>query len=564
MYVNSKAKEQSTFDAIVVGSGISGGWAAKELCEGGMKTLLLDRGRDVKHISDYHTAALNPWDFESRLLNTQKDKEESPIQSAVFDESNKHFFVKDIEHPYEQADPFHWIRGYQVGGRSLTWGRQCYRLSDLDFEANLKEGIAIDWPIRYKDIEPWYSYVENFVGISGKAEGLPHLPDGEFLPPMEMNILEEHFKSKVEGAFRDRCVTIGRTANLTRGWKGRNACMYRNLCKRGCPFGGYFSSNAATIPAAEQTGNLTLRPFSIVTELLFDQDKRKATGVRILDTETMNTYEYYAKIIFLNASTIATTSILFNSCSSRFPIGFGNSSGQVGKNLMDHHSRVGAEGFFEGFEDNYYTGRRPNVVYIPRFRNLRIKEQNYLRGFGYQAYAEREPWQLKLERLKGFGKSFADKITKPGIWRMRLGGFGECLPYERNRVTLNTAKSDKWGLPLVNITFTFGANEAAMRKDMEESAKEMLSVSGFKNIKGFDYSTVGGDCIHEMGTARMGHNPKNSVLNKWNQIHEAKNVFITDGSCMTSSANQNPSLTYMALTARACNFALEQVKTGLL
>lgn len=564
MYVNSKAKEQNTFDSIVVGSGISGGWAAKELCEGGMKTLLLDRGRNVKHISDYYTAALNPWDFESRLLNTQKDKEESPIQSAVFDESNKHFFVKDIEHPYEQADPFHWIRGYQVGGRSLIWGRQCYRLSDFDFEANLKEGIAIDWPIRYKDIEPWYSYVESFVGISGKAEGLPHLPDGEFLPPMEMNIVEEHFKSKVEDAFSDRCVTIGRTANLTRGWKGRNACMYRNLCKRGCPFGGYFSSNSATIPAAEQTGNLTVRPFSIVTELLFDQDKGKAIGVRILDTETLKTYEYYAKIIFLNASTIATTSILLNSTSPRFPMGFGNSSEQVGKNLMDHHSRVGAEGFFEGFQNSYYTGRRPNVVYIPRFRNLRTKEQNYLRGFGYQAYAEREPWQLKLERLKGFGESFTDKVIEPGIWRMQLGGFGECLPYQHNRITLNTAKSDKWGLPLVSINFTFGKNETAMRRDMEESAKEMLSISGFKNIKGFDYNTVGGDCIHEMGTARMGHDPRNSVLNNWNQMHDAKNVFITDGSCMTSSANQNPSLTYMALTARACNFAIEQVKAGLL
>lgn len=565
MFLNTKSVDAHTYDAIVVGSGISGGWAAKELCEGGLKTLLLDRGRNVKHISDYPTAALNPWDFENRLLNTQKDKEESPIQSAVFDESTKHFFVNDKEHPYEQASPFHWIRGYQVGGRSLTWGRQCYRLSDLDFEANLKEGIAVDWPIRYKDLDSWYSYVEGFVGISGQAEGLAHLPDGEFLPPMEMNVLESYFKEKIELHYSERCVTIGRTANLTKGWKGRNACMYRNLCKRGCPFGGYFSSNAATIPAAMETGNLTLRPYSIVTEVLFDQDKNKATGVRIIDTETLTTYEYFAKIIFLNASTIATTALLLNSKSHRFPNGFGNSSDQVGRNLMDHHSRVGAEGFFEGLNDRYYVGRRPNVVYIPRFRNLNATtKQRYLRGFGYQAFAEREPWQLKLEHLKGFGEEFKNKIIEPGIWRMQLGGFGECLPYQNNTVSLNRDKVDKWGLPLVKLDFKFGSNETAMRKDMKDSAEEMLSIAGFKEINAFDYSTVGGDCIHEMGTARMGNDPKTSVLNKWNQMHEAKNVFITDGSCMTSSANQNPSLTYMALTARACNFALEQLKTNSL
>jgi len=563
MFINSKSVETQTYDAIVVGSGISGGWAAKELCEGGLKTLLLDRGRNVKHISDYPTAGLSPWEFENRLLNSYKDKIDSPIQSTVFDEGTKHFFVNDTEHPYEQANPFHWIRGYQVGGRSLTWGRQCYRLSDIDFEANFREGIAIDWPIRYSDLEPWYKYVENFVGISGQAEGLPHLPDGDFLPPMDMNVLEHHFKTKIESRYAERCVTIGRTANLTKGWKGRNACMYRNLCKRGCPFGGYFSSNAATIPAAAETGNLTLRPFSIVTEVLFDQDKNKAIGVRILDAETLLSYEYYAKVIFLNASTIATTALLLNSKSSRFPNGFGNSSDQVGRNLMDHHSRVGAEGFFEGFNDHYYIGRRPNVVYIPRFRNLNEStRKDYLRGFGYQAFAEREPWQLKLEHIKGFGEDFKNQITEPGIWRMQLGGFGECLPYQSNTVTLNPNKVDKWGLPLVRIDFNFGSNETAMRKDMKESAAEMLAEAGFTDINPFDYSTVGGDCIHEMGTARMGHDAKTSVLNKWNQMHEAKNVFITDGSCMTSSANQNPSLTYMALTARACNFALEQLKTN--
>lgn len=565
MFINSKLKATQTFDAIVVGSGISGGWAAKELCESGLKTLLLDRGRNVNHISDYPTASLSPWEFEHRLLNTQLDKSDSPIQSAFFDEGTKHFFVDDSEHPYEQVNPFHWIRGYQVGGRSLTWGRQCYRLSDLDFEANQREGIAIDWPIRYHDIEPWYNYVENFVGVSGQSEGLPHLPDGEFLPPMEMNILEKHFKKKVESKYSERCVTIGRTANLTKGWKGRNACMYRNLCKRGCPFGGYFSSNAATIPAAMKTGNLTLRPFSIAMEILYDQDKSKATGVRIIDAETLHTYEYYAQLIFLNASTIATTALLLNSKSPRFPNGFGNTSNQVGRNLMDHHSRVGAEGFFEGFTNHYYIGRRPNVVYIPRFRNLNQNNRtSYLRGFGYQGYAEREPWQLKFEHIKGFGVEFKNQITSPGVWRMQLGGFGECLPYERNTVTLNNNKTDRWGLPIVKIDFRFGDNETAMRKDMMASAEEMLHVAGFKDIHTFDYNTVGGDCIHEMGTARMGHDPRTSVLNKWNQMHDAKNVFITDGSCMTSSANQNPSLTYMALTARACRYAVEQLKTNSL
>lgn len=561
--INGGAADSATFDAIVIGSGISGGWAAKELCEAGLKTLLLERGRDVKHIRDYPTATMHPWEFRFGLQNSEEDKAESPIQSAVFDESTKHFFVKDREHPYVQESPFHWIRGYHVGGRSLMWGRQCYRLSDLDFNANLEQGIGVDWPIRYKDIAPWYDYVERFVGISGAKEGLDHLPDGEFIPPMEMNVVEEHFKKEVKSKF-NRCVTIGRTANLTKGWNGRGPCQFRNLCKRGCPFGGYFSSNSATLPVAYQTGNLTLRPFSIVTEILYDAERGRASGVRIMDTETRLTYEFYAKIIFLNASTIASTAILLNSTSSAFPNGLGNSSDQIGRNLMDHHGRVGAEGYYNGFHDKYYVGRRPNNIYIPRFRNLDkdTSRTDFIRGYGYQGYAERESWQGKAGHLRGFGVSFKDELTKPGDWKMWLGGFGETLPNPANRVKLDRSRKDKWGLPLVSIKFDFGSNEYAMRKDMKASAEEMLEAAGFSNIKGFDYDTVGGDCIHEMGTARMGNDPKTSVLNKWNQMHDVKNVFITDGSCMTSSACQNPSLTYMALTARACNFAIEELKRG--
>jgi choline dehydrogenase-like flavoprotein len=566
IYLNTKARDQHTYDAIVIGSGISGGWAAKELCEKGLKTLLLDRGRNVDHIKDYPTASLMPWNFEHRLQNTEKDREENPVQSQAYDEGNKHFFVNDREHPYVQASPFHWIRGYQVGGRSLTWGRQCYRLSDLDFEANAKDGIGVDWPVRYADLAPWYGYVERFAGISGQAEGLSHLPDGEFLPPMEMNSLERHFKETVQKKFAGRCVTIGRTANLSRGWNGRGPCQYRNLCSRGCPFGGYFSSNSATIPAALATGHLTLRPFSIVTEILYDADRKKATGVRVLDAQSGQTVEFYADIIFLNASTIASAFILLNSVSKAFPQGLGNSSGQVGHNLMDHHFRVGAEAAYKGYEDEYYIGRRPNGLYIPRFRNLGpgTVRKDYVRGFGYQAAGHRLLWSETGEALPGFGAGFKDKLTAPGPWAMWVSAWGETLPYYENRVELDRDQKDKWGLPLARIHFQFGDNERAMRKDMQASAMEMLEAGGFTDIRGFDYHAVGGDCVHEMGTARMGRDPRSSVLNEWNQLHEVKNVFITDGSCMTSSACQNPSLTYMALTARACDHAVDALKKGTL
>ncbi|MCM5529385.1 GMC oxidoreductase [Parasegetibacter sp. NRK P23] len=566
VHISNRARETNTYDVIVVGSGISGGWAAKEFAEKGFKTLLLERGRNVEHVKDYPTASLNPWEFDHRLVNPEKEKTENPVQSTVYDESNKHFFVSDKDHPYIQNDPFHWIRGYQVGGRSLMWGRQCYRWSDLDFEANAKDGVGVDWPIRYKDIEPWYTYVERFVGISGSCEGLPHLPDGDFLPPMAMNALELRFKDEIKKKFPDRLVTIARLANLSRGWNGRGPCQYRNLCSRGCPFGGYFSSNSATIPVAMATGNLTLRPFSIVAEVLYDKENRQAKGVRVVDTETKESIEFFAKVIFLNASTIASAAILLQSKSDAFPEGMGNGSGQLGRNLMDHHFRIGAEAQYEGLMDQYYVGRRPGGIYIPRFRNVNeaTKRKDYIRGFGIQADAERRSWYDTVKHTEGFGKDFKEQLISPGIWTMWMGAWGETLPYEENKVTLDENKTDKWGIPLVKIDFSFRDNEKAMRKDMKESAMEMLHEAGLKNVTGFDYSSVGGDCVHEMGTARMGHDPKTSVLNKWNQLHEVKNVFITDGSCMTSSACQNPSLTYMALTARACDFAVSEMKKGSL
>ncbi|EDY81483.1 GMC oxidoreductase family [Verrucomicrobiia bacterium DG1235] len=565
--IQGKGTEAHTFDAIVVGSGVSGGWAAKELTEKGLKTLLLERGRDVKH-GEYPTAFSETWDFEGRTKQTEAEEATQRKQSRsgyTTRPDSAHWFVNDLENPYSETKRFDWMRGYHVGGRSLTWGRQSYRWSDLDFEANAKDGYGVDWPIRYRDIASWYDHVERFAGISGRKDGLPHLPDGQFLPEMEMNCVEEHASQKVAEHFSDRMITIGRVANLTQPHNGRGSCQNRNRCMRGCPFGAYFSSNASTLPAAYATGNLTLRPFSIVNELIYDKESGKAKGVRIIDANTNEVIEYFARVVFLCASTVGSTFVLMNSKSDRFPEGFGNDSGELGHNLMDHHFKVGATGLIDGFDDRYYSGRRPNGIYIPRFRNLdeKTKQKSYVRGFGYQGRASRSEWTRGVGELSRFGADFKADLIEPGPWRLGIGSWGEHLPYHENTVSLNHEVRDKWGQPTVTFDCEFKENEHEMRKDMMGSAVDMLEASGFRDINSFnDQESAPGLCIHEMGTARMGKDPKTSVLNEWNQVHAAPNVFVTDGACMTSSSCVNPSLTYMALTARACDFAVRQAKRG--
>lgn len=570
MYFNSQGKKEVTFDAIVIGSGISGGWAAKELSEKGLKTLVLERGRMVRHIEDYPTAHMDPWDFKNRGRLTPEELKKFPKQSRSYIATNRattHFAINDLENPYTEVKRFDWIRGDHVGGRSILWGRQSYRLSPMDFEANARDGFGVDWPIRYEDIAPWYDYAERFAGINGRKENLPQLPDGVFLPPMDMNCLEEHVREKIAENFNGRVMTIGRNANLTKAdpaiHGNRGKCQFRNRCARGCPYGGYFSSNAATLPAAEATGNMTLRPDSIVHSLIYDPETNRATGVRVIDRHTNETHEYYARIIFCNASTLGTATILLNSKSDAFPDGFGNSSGQLGHNLMDHHFRCGASGTYDGFADKYYDGRRANGIYIPRFRNIdkQSERKDYLRGFGYQGGASRTNWMRGVREMElSLGAEMKAALIQPGPWRMGLTGFGECLPYYENKVTLNEEVRDKWGMPTLTIDCEFKENEMAMRKDMMDSAAEMLEAAGLKNVQTYDAGSWPGLGIHEMGTARMGRDPKTSVLNKWNQMHDVPNVFITDGSCMTSAACQNPSLTYMALTARAADYAVQQMK----
>jgi choline dehydrogenase-like flavoprotein len=560
MNLNLKAKQQNTYDAIVVGSGISGGWAAKELCEAGLKVLMIERGAPLEH-PNYPTSTLDPWDFPYRGRLTQEQRKVKHVQSRhwSFQHDNHHFFINDLENPYTETKRFDWIRADVVGGRSLLWSRQSLRLSDLDFEANAREGIGIDWPIRYQDIEPWYDYVERFIGVSGNRDGLPQLPDGQFQPPMEMNCVEKHFKSRIEKTFLNRHVIMGRTANLTAPVKGRGLCQSRNLCHRGCPYGAYFSTNASTLPAAFATGSLTLKTNSLVNKVLYDEKSGKATGVEVVDTITKITTEYSARLIFLNASTISTAFILLNSTSSRFPNGLGNDSDQVGRNLMDHHKCQGLSASVEGFEDQYYFGRRPNGINIPRFRNLNEKRTDYIRGFNYQGGAGRSGWN-RLNNGEIIGAELKHGVEQPGPWYLTLTGFGECLPNENNRVTLNTNQFDVYGRNTVTIDAAFGENEHAMQKDMASCAGEMLDAAGFKDIKINATMSYPGNGNHEMGTARMGKNAKTSVLNGFNQMHAVKNVFITDGSFMTSSGCVNPSLTYMAMTARACHFAVKELQ----
>lgn len=564
--LNIAAEAQQTYDAIVIGSGISGSWAAKELGEKGLKTLVLERGRQVRHIDDYPTMHADPWDLPGRGATSPKAAADQHVQrrTGFVDPTNAHFFVNDAAHPYTEVQRFDWIRGDQVGGRSLTWGRQCYRWSDLDFTANAREGIGVDWPIRYRDLEPWYDYVERFVGISGEKLGLPHLPDGQFLKPMELNCLERHARQAIERRFPGRHMTIGRVAHLTEPINGRGTCQFRNRCGRGCPYGAYFSANAVTLPAAHKTGNVTLRPDAIVMNLIYDAARSRVTGVRVVDAHTKTSTEYFARVIFLNASTVGSTAILLNSTSSRFPNGLGNDSGELGHNMMDHHYFVGAMGSYDGFEQEYYRGRRPNGVYIPRFRNLTAKrEGGFLRGYGYQGGAGRGGW-TDAASAPSFGAAFKDGLTQPGGWGMALVGFGECLPYHQNRMFLDTNTLDAWGFPTVGFDCAFRENELTMRKMMLTDAAEMLDAAGLKNISTFDYIGGMGKGIHEMGTARMGRDAKTSVLNARNQIHGVPNVFVTDGSCMTSASCVNPSITYMALTARAAAFAANEMKKGAL
>ena len=553
---------ENTYDAIVIGSGITGGWAAKELTQKGLKTLMLERGRNVEHIKDYVNATKDPWDFPHRGRRTQQMIKDYPVLKRDYplNETNLEFWANEKDCPYTEVKRFDWFRGYQVGGRSLTWGRQSYRWSDFDYEANAKEGIAVDWPIRYKDIAPWYSYVEKFAGINGSKEGLPQLPDGEFLPAMEMNCVEKEVAKRIKSHYKSsRSMIIGRTANLTAPHNDRTNCQYRNKCWLGCPFGAYFSTQSATLPAAVATGNLTLRPFSIVTKILYDKDTQKAKGVEVLDAETNKTYEYYAKVVFVCASTLNSTWVLMNSATDIWPGGLGSSSGELGHNLMDHHLGVGASGQMEGFEDRYYYGRRPNGIYIPRFRNLFGDKREYLRGFGYQGSASRTGWARNIAELN-IGAELKEALTEPGGWRMGLGGFGEILPYHENKVTLDKTRTDKWGLNILAIDCELKENELKMRKDMADDAAEMLEAAGLKEVRSWDGDGTPGRGIHEMGTARMGRDPKTSVLNAHNQVWDCKNVFVTDGSCMTSANCVNPSLTYMAMTARAVDYAVSELK----
>jgi choline dehydrogenase-like flavoprotein len=564
--INDSAKDR-TFDAIVIGSGISGGWAAKEFTEKGLKTLVLERGRDVQHLKDYPTTNMMPWEFPHRGQIPAAVREENPSVSRcyAFKEDAMHFFVKDTEHPYVQDKPFDLIRGYQVGGKSLLWARQTQRWSDFDFEGPARDGFAVDWPIRYNDIAPWYSYVEKFVGISGNKDNIPNLPDGEFLPPMEMTKVENYFKDFVAANYKDRHVIYGRCAHLSEPKQvhidqGRVQCQKRNLCQRGCPFGGYFSSNSSTLPWTAKTGNLTMRPFSVVHSIIYDDKLGKASGVRVVDTNTKEMTEYYAKVIFVNAAAVNTNLILLNSTSHRFPNGLGNDSGVLGKYFAFHNYRATITGEYEGFKDITTDGRRPTSGYIPRFRNVQKQETDFLRG-----YAAGFDGSRRLQaNSEGFGANLKKQLDNQdyGPWRVGSHMMGETIPKEESTITLDKDKKDPWGMPLLHLNVGYDDNDEKMMKDFFEQLTEMYTKAGFTNIKTGDSKQAPGLDIHEMGGARMGNDPKTSVLNKWNQMHAVNNVFVTDGACMTSTSTQNPSLTYMALTARAVDYAVSQLKKG--
>ncbi len=559
-------RQNEQYDAIVVGSGITGGWAAKELTERGLRTLLVERGRHVEHGKDYVTEWLQPWELSHRGRGDRELYERDyPIQSRnyAFGETTRHFFVSDREHPYVTAGDkeFRWIRGYHLGGRSLLWGRASWRMGDLDFAANARDGHGVDWPIRYRDLAPWYDHVERFVGVAGEKIGLAHVPDGKLLPPWEMNCAERAVKEKLEGAFPGRRMTITRVANLTRDHRGRTRCQARNQCARGCRLGAYFSSLSATLPAAQKTGRLTVVTDAVVESVLYDETRDRASGVRVIDAKTKQPREYHARIVFLNASTIGSAQILLNSKSTRFPAGLANSSGELGHNLMDHLSKAGARGTVPGFEDQYVYGRRPTGTYTPRFRNLRGPDSDrvgFLRGYGIQSGADREGWSRGAGQ-PGIGESLKASLREPGAWRMTMQGYCECLPRHENRIALDQTRKDAWGIPLVNIHWSWSDEEKAQREDMKTQCAEMLERSGCTGVATYDDDAPMGFSVHEMGTARMGRNPKTSVLNKWCQAHDVPNLFVTDGACMTSNSCLNPSLTYMALTARAAAHAVAEL-----
>ena len=554
-----------TYDVIVIGSGISGGWAAKEFCEKGLKTIVLERGRDVKHLKDYPTTNMMPWEFEHRGDLTQTIKDANPVVSKcyAFREDALHFFVKDAEHPYVQEKPFDWIRGYQVGGKSLLWARQTQRWSAYDFEGPARDGYAVDWPIRYNDLAPWYSYVEKFAGISGNKDGLDILPDGEFLPPIELSCVEKYFQESIAKHYPDRPVIYARCAHLTKPQQihfdqGRAQCQNRNLCQRGCPFGGYFSSNSSTIPWAERTGNLTLKTDAVVHSIIYDEKQGKATGVRVIDAKTNQATEYFARVIFVNAAALNTNLILLNSISSRFPNGLGNDSGVLGKYVAFHNYRARISAVHEGHKDIKTEGGRPTSAYLPRFRNVKKQETDFLRGYAAGFYAGRG-----IQRnADGFGEVLKNNLAKKdlGPWSVGSHMMGETIPKETNHVRLDPKQKDAWGIPQLAINISYDENDDKMTKDFIEQFTEMYTKAGFTDIKSNDSKQPPGLDIHEMGGVRMGHDPKTSMLNKWNQLHACKNMFITDGAAMTSTSTQNPSLTYMALTARAADYAMEQMK----
>ncbi|WP_138475287.1 GMC oxidoreductase [Dyadobacter bucti] len=566
-HFNIDSVKKRTFDAIVVGTGISGGWAAKELTDKGLKTLILERGRDVKHIVDYPTANMQPWEFEHRGQPSLEIRQQNPIASKhyIFKEDAMHFVVKDAQHPYVQDKPFDWMRGYQVGGRSLLWARQTQRWSDYDFDGPARDGFGVDWPIRYADIAPWYSYVEKFAGISGNKDGLPQLPDGEFLPPHEMSCVEKHFSQQTAKNYNNtRPIIIGRAAHITdpqpiHTEQGRAKCQHRTMCQRGCPFGGYFSTNSSTLPWAEKTGNLTLQPHAVVHSVIFDEKKNKATGVRVVDANTKEMTEYYAKIIFINASAINSNLILLNSTSNRFPNGLGNDSGTLGKYIGFHNYRGRVSAEYDGFHDSTTDGRRPNGSYIPRFRNVFKQETDFLRGYAASFSASKMG-----NPINEIGESLKESLFGPETagWSMGAQMMGETLPKETNFVQLDKQLKDAWGIPQLRMHVDFDDNDKKMIQDFYTELSEMLDKAGFTNIKTSDTMRNPGSENHEMGGVRMGKDPKTSMLNKWNQLHHVPNVLVTDGGCMTSTSTQNPSLTYMALTARAVDHAVGEMKKG--